>query len=71
MKARLLYRVMSVFVKCIVKLLQVNAELCVSLNDSSGRHGRSRSRSPFSSRRRHQGDRVSFLHSAVTVVVGS
>jgi len=36
--------------------------LCGS-RDSGGRRGytRNRSRSPFSSRRRHQGDRVSFL----------
>ena len=48
------------FVICIVYILQINVELCLLLNDSGGgRHGRDRSRSPFSSRRRHQGDRVS------------
>ena len=37
-----------------------DAAVCLVLNDSKGRNtGHDRSRSPFSSRRRHEGDRVS------------
>jgi len=43
-----------------VSVVHINADECLVLNDSKGRpSGRDRSRSPFSSRRRHDGDRVS------------
>ena len=44
---------------CQLNKSMLSCVFCVLLNDSGSRHGRVRSRSPFSSRRRHEGDRVS------------